>query len=123
MLFPRLFLVVIFTMVFPDNDVYEKIVFQIKILIIILFLGDQIYEATGVLVKKRDRRYGRPMSWIIYENGMDVRLVLYRELFRHKPCAIIPEYHCIYHGNVGARVEKKPIQVKDMELLAGFSGV
>ncbi|WP_456867518.1 alkaline phosphatase D family protein [Galbibacter sp. BG1] len=81
---------------FPDQDVCNNVSYLDPD--IILFLGDQFYEATG--------GYG-----VMYEGDFDDLCIeylrkwllfgwSYRELFRHKPCAIIPDDHDVYHGNV-----------------------
>lgn len=81
---------------FPDSDIYESVLKLDPD--VILFLGDQFYEGTG--------GFGAQ-----YEGDFDVLCLdylhkwmmfgwSYRELFRHKPCAIIPDDHDVYHGNV-----------------------
>lgn len=81
---------------FPDNDIYANVSKLNPD--IILFLGDQFYEGTGGFgvqftgpYDKRCLDYLR--KWYMF--GWS-----YRELFRHKPCAIIPDDHDVYHGNV-----------------------
>ncbi|CDF80336.1 PhoD-like phosphatase [Formosa agariphila KMM 3901] len=81
---------------FPDTDVYENVSKLNPD--IILFLGDQFYEGTGGFgaqyygdLDKSCLDYLR--KWMMF--GWS-----YRELFRHKPCAIIPDDHDVYHGNV-----------------------
>lgn len=81
---------------FPDNDVVKNM--EILNPDLVLFLGDQFYEASG--------GFGAVYSGSIEETSLDyLRKWLmfgwsYREIFRHKPCAIIPDDHDVYHGNV-----------------------
>lgn len=62
-----------------------------------VFLGDQFYESHGGFdiqtfpVEKSYLDYLR--KWYMF--GWS-----YREVFRHVPCAIIPDDHDVYHGNV-----------------------
>lgn len=62
-----------------------------------VFLGDQFYEATGGFriqthpMEKASLDYLR--KWLMF--GWS-----YRDVFRHIPCAIIPDDHDVYHGNV-----------------------
>ncbi|GAB3647710.1 hypothetical protein GCM10028791_10170 [Echinicola sediminis] len=62
-----------------------------------LFVGDQFYEGTGGFgiqtspVDKAALDYLR--KWMMF--GWS-----YREVFRHIPCAIIPDDHDVYHGNI-----------------------
>ncbi|MCQ0110496.1 alkaline phosphatase D family protein [Zhouia amylolytica] len=88
---------------FPDNDIYSNVSKLNPD--IILFLGDQFYEGTGGFgadyVGSYDKRcldYLR--KWYMF--GWS-----YREIFRHKPCAIIPDDHDVYHGNVWGEGGKK----------------
>ncbi|WP_347925538.1 alkaline phosphatase D family protein [Pontimicrobium sp. SW4] len=88
---------------FPDTDIVENVTKLDPD--VILFLGDQFYEGTGgfgALYKgdfdKMCLDYLR--KWMMF--GWS-----YRELFRHKPCAIIPDDHDVYHGNVWGEEGKK----------------
>ncbi|NKI28397.1 twin-arginine translocation pathway signal protein [Arenibacter sp. 6A1] len=81
---------------FPDNDVHENVSKLDPD--VVLFLGDQFYEATGGFgIQKTgnldDMCLDYLRKWAMF--GWS-----YRELFRHKPCAIIPDDHDVYHGNV-----------------------
>ncbi len=88
---------------FPDSDIPENVSKLNPD--IILFLGDQFYEGTG--------GYG------VLSDGPPDKLVLdylrkwymfgwsYRDLFRHRPCAIIPDDHDMYHGNIWGEAGKK----------------
>ncbi|MCM4173342.1 twin-arginine translocation pathway signal protein [Arenibacter sp. TNZ] len=103
---------------FPDNDVYENVSKLNPD--IILFLGDQFYEATGGFGAERDADmddlcldYLR--KWMMF--GWS-----YRELFRHKPCAIIPDDHDVYHGNVWGESGKKADTSEGYGMLAQDSG-
>ena len=81
---------------FPDTDVHENVSGLNPD--IVLFLGDQFYEATG--------GFGIQTSGSLDDMCLDYLRKWamfgwsYRELFRHKPCAIIPDDHDVYHGNV-----------------------
>lgn len=81
---------------FPDSDIVKNM--GILDPDIVLFLGDQFYERTG--------GFGAMYSGSLEETSLDyLRKWLmfgwsYRELFRHKPCAIIPDDHDVYHGNI-----------------------
>ena len=81
---------------FPDNDIYENMTKLDPD--IILFLGDQFYEGTGGFGASYSGDFDETCldylrKWMMFGWG-------YRELFRHKPCAIIPDDHDVYHGNV-----------------------
>ncbi len=81
---------------FPDNDIYENVSKLDPD--IILFLGDQFYEGTGGFGASYSGDFDETCldylrKWMMFGWG-------YRELFRHKPCAIIPDDHDVYHGNV-----------------------
>lgn len=81
---------------FPDSDIPENVSKLNPD--IILFLGDQFYEGSG--------GYGPLFSGPLDKLCLDYLRKWYmfgwsyRELFRHKPCAIIPDDHDVYHGNV-----------------------
>lgn len=68
-----------------------------------LFLGDQFYESTGgfgIQTSPMDKAaldYLR--KWMMF--GWS-----YREIFRHIPCAIIPDDHDVYHGNIWGEAGK-----------------
>ncbi|MCM4153459.1 twin-arginine translocation pathway signal protein [Arenibacter sp. N53] len=103
---------------FPDNDVHENVSKLDPD--IILFLGDQFYEATGGFGAERNAElddlcldYLR--KWMMF--GWS-----YRELFRHKPCAIIPDDHDVYHGNVWGESGKKADTSEGHGMLAQDSG-
>ncbi|UBM57473.1 alkaline phosphatase D family protein [Marinilongibacter aquaticus] len=87
---------------FPDNDVVENMEFLDPD--IVLFLGDQFYEGTGGFgvdyhgtLEKTSLDYLR--KWYMF--GWS-----YRSLFQHRPCAIIPDDHDVYHGNVWGEAGK-----------------
>ncbi|WP_411030140.1 alkaline phosphatase D family protein [Spongiimicrobium sp. 3-5] len=72
---------------------------------IILFLGDQFYEGTGGFGVQFKGSFDKTCldylrKWYMF--GWS-----YRDLFRHKPCAIIPDDHDVYHGNVWGEEGKK----------------
>ncbi|MBJ6367326.1 alkaline phosphatase D family protein [Snuella sedimenti] len=81
---------------FPDADIHESI--SILKPDISMFLGDQFYEFTG--------GYGAQYNGELDKSSLDyLRKWMmfgwsYREIFRHIPCAIIPDDHDVYHGNV-----------------------
>jgi len=81
---------------FPDADVNE----QVSKLNpdICLFLGDQFYEGTGGFGVQYNGDFDKISldylrKWMMF--GWS-----YRELFRHKPCVIMPDDHDVYHGNI-----------------------
>ncbi len=81
---------------FPDADVAENMAKLDPD--IVLFLGDQFYEGTGGFgIQRTGDLDGMTLDylrkWMMF--GWS-----YRELFRHRPCAIIPDDHDVYHGNV-----------------------
>ena len=81
---------------FPDNDIPEsldKLNYDLSV-----FLGDQFYESTGGFGAQYNGEFDKTCldylrKWMMF--GWS-----YREIFRHKPCAIIPDDHDVYHGNV-----------------------
>jgi len=81
---------------FPDADVNESIS-QLNP-DICLFLGDQFYESTGGFSVQFTGDFDKMCldylrKWMMF--GWS-----YREIFRHIPCAIIPDDHDVYHGNI-----------------------
>jgi len=103
---------------FPDNDVYENVSKLNPD--IVLFLGDQFYEGTGGYGAERSGDLDNLCldylrKWMMF--GWS-----YRELFRHKPCAIIPDDHDVYHGNVWGESGKKADTSKGHGMLAQDSG-
>ena len=88
---------------FPDADVVENVAKLNPD--IILFLGDQFYEGTGGFGAQY--RGGFDKMCLDYLRKWMMFGWSYRELFRHKPCAIIPDDHDVYHGNVWGEEGKK----------------
>ncbi len=81
---------------FPDADVVDNMSKLDPD--IVLFLGDQFYEGTGGFGIQRmgdldSMCLDYLRKWMMF--GWS-----YRELFRHRPCVIIPDDHDVYHGNV-----------------------
>ena len=81
---------------FPDADIYESVSKLNPD--VCLFLGDQFYEGTGGFGVQFTGDYDKTCldylrKWMMF--GWS-----YRELFRHRPCAIIPDDHDVYHGNI-----------------------
>lgn len=81
---------------FPDNDVRDAVGKLDPD--ICLFLGDQFYEGTGGFGAQYTGEYDKECldylrKWMMF--GWS-----YREIFRHRPCAIIPDDHDVYHGNI-----------------------
>ena len=80
---------------FPDQDVHPHVNKHKPHLAV--FLGDQFYERTGGFsietspLERSSLDYLR--KWYMF--GWS-----YREIFRHIPCACIPDDHDVYHGNV-----------------------
>ncbi|WP_149276241.1 alkaline phosphatase D family protein [Pareuzebyella sediminis] len=88
---------------FPDSDIVENMSKLEPD--VILFLGDQFYEATGGFGVTFRGHFDKTCldylrKWYMF--GWS-----YRELFRHKPCAIIPDDHDVFHGNVWGEEGKK----------------
>ncbi len=81
---------------FPDNDIPEALArldYDVCV-----FLGDQFYENTGGFGPQYTGEFDKTCldylrKWLMF--GWS-----YRELFRRRPCAIIPDDHDVYHGNV-----------------------
>ncbi|WP_200979108.1 alkaline phosphatase D family protein [Echinicola sp. 20G] len=86
---------------FPDAEVAPHVACHEPDLA--LFVGDQFYEGTGGFgiqtspVDKAALDYLR--KWYMF--GWS-----YREVFRHIPCAIIPDDHDVYHGNIWGEAGK-----------------
>lgn len=81
---------------FPDSDVNENVSKLHPD--VCLFLGDQFYEGTGGYGVQFNGDFDKTCldylrKWMMF--GWS-----YRELFRHRPCAIIPDDHDVYHGNI-----------------------
>ncbi|MCB0632507.1 MAG: alkaline phosphatase D family protein [Saprospiraceae bacterium] len=81
---------------FPDADIFES-VSQLKP-DLAMFLGDQFYESTGGFGPQYEGKFDKTCldylrKWMMF--GWS-----YREVFRHIPCAFIPDDHDVYHGNV-----------------------
>src|SRR5690606_14626674 len=80
---------------FPDQEVVVNAIKHRPDLAV--FLGDQFYESHGGYgfqtspLKKASLDYLR--KWYMF--GWS-----YRDIFRHIPCAIIPDDHDVYHGNL-----------------------
>ena len=103
---------------FPDSDIPENVSKLNPD--IILFLGDQFYEATGgfgamfrVEFDKTCLDYLR--KWYMF--GWS-----YRDLYRHRPCAIIPDDHDVYHGNIWGEEGEKADTSKGFGAFAQDSG-
>ncbi len=81
---------------FPDADIpasLQKLEYDLSV-----FLGDQFYEITGGFRAQFTGDFDKQCldylrKWMMF--GWS-----YREIFKHKPCAIIPDDHDVYHGNV-----------------------
>ncbi|MBE7640009.1 twin-arginine translocation pathway signal protein [Salegentibacter sp. BLCTC] len=103
---------------FPDNDVVSNM--GLLNPDIIMFLGDQFYEGTG--------GFGATYNGNLEETSLDYLRKWYmfgwsyRELFRHKPCAIIPDDHDVYHGNVWGESGKNADTSKNFGAAAQDSG-
>ena len=81
---------------FPDADIYEGVAKLNPDLA--MFLGDQFYESTGGFGPQYQGEFDKTCldylrKWMMF--GWS-----YREIFRHIPCAFIPDDHDVYHGNV-----------------------
>lgn len=81
---------------FPDADIHQSVSKLNPD--IIMFLGDQFYEGTGGFGVQFSGDFDKICldylrKWMMF--GWS-----YREIFRHKPCAIIPDDHDVYHGNL-----------------------
>ncbi len=62
-----------------------------------VFLGDQFYESHGGF---DIQTFPAEKSYLDYLRKWYMFGWSYREVFRHIPCAIIPDDHDVYHGNV-----------------------
>lgn len=86
---------------FPDAEVPEYVNHHQPDLA--FFVGDQFYEGTGGFgiqqspVDKAALDYLR--KWMMF--GWS-----YRNIYRHIPCAIIPDDHDVYHGNIWGEAGK-----------------
>lgn len=81
---------------FPDADIHESVSKLDPDLA--MFLGDQFYESTGGFGPQYQGEFDKTCldylrKWMMF--GWS-----YREIFRHIPCAFIPDDHDVYHGNV-----------------------
>lgn len=80
---------------FPDAEVPRHV--SLHNPDVAVFLGDQFYEANGgfgIQTSPPEKaRLDYLRKWYMF--GWS-----YREIFRHIPCAIIPDDHDVYHGNV-----------------------
>ena len=81
---------------FPDTDVFENVSKLAPDMC--MFLGDQFYEGTGGFGVQYFGDFDKTCldylrKWMMF--GWS-----YREIFRHIPCAIIPDDHDVYHGNI-----------------------
>ncbi len=81
---------------FPDSDILQNVGKLAPD--VILFLGDQFYEGTGGFGAVYKGDYDK--SCLDYLRKWYMFGWSYRELFRHRPCAIIPDDHDVYHGNI-----------------------
>lgn len=80
---------------FPDTEVVLNV--QKHKPDMAVFLGDQIYESHGGFGFQTSPPHKATLDYLRkwYMFGWS-----YREIFRHIPCAIIPDDHDVYHGNV-----------------------
>lgn len=62
-----------------------------------MFLGDQFYESTGGFGIQTSPL---PKAILDYLRKWYMFGWSYRDIFRHIPCAIIPDDHDVYHGNI-----------------------
>lgn len=103
---------------FPDADIPENVSKLNPD--IILFLGDQFYEATGGFGAMFKGEFDKMCldylrKWYMF--GWS-----YRDLYRHKPCAIIPDDHDVYHGNIWGEEGEKADTSKGFGAFAQDSG-
>lgn len=103
---------------FPDTDIYESVSKLNPD--IIMFLGDQFYEGTGGFGVQVNGDYDKICldylrKWMMF--GWS-----YREIFRHKPCVIIPDDHDVYHGNLWGESGKEADVSKGYGAFAQDSG-
>jgi len=81
---------------FPDSDIPECMA-KLKP-DMVAFLGDQFYESTGGFGAVYSGDFDK--SCLDYLRKWMMFGWSYRDVFRHIPCAIIPDDHDVYHGNV-----------------------
>ncbi|MCF8274432.1 MAG: alkaline phosphatase D family protein [Flavobacteriaceae bacterium] len=103
---------------FPDSDVHEGVSKLNPD--VIMFLGDQFYEGSGGFGSLYTGDYDKKCldylrKWMMF--GWS-----YREIFRHKPCAIIPDDHDVYHGNLWGEEGKEADVSKGFGAFAQDSG-
>ncbi|SMO52924.1 alkaline phosphatase D family protein [Fodinibius sediminis] len=80
---------------FPNNEIVEHVPKHEPDMAV--FLGDQFYESHGGFGIQTDPLEKSSLDFLRkwYMFGWS-----YRDIFRHIPCAIIPDDHDVYHGNV-----------------------
>src|SRR5690606_12109676 len=80
---------------FPDSEIATNVEKHKPDMAV--FLGDQFYESTGGFRIQTSPPHKATLDYLRkwYMFGWS-----YRDIFRHIPCAIIPDDHDIYHGNV-----------------------
>ena len=103
---------------FPDTDIPANVSKLDPD--IILFLGDQFYEGTGGFGATFRGEFDKMCldylrKWYMF--GWS-----YRDLYRHKPCAIIPDDHDVYHGNIWGEEGEKADTSKGFGAYAQDSG-
>lgn len=87
---------------FPDADINESVAQLNPDLC--MFLGDQFYEGTGGFGVQFTGDFD--MMCLDYLRKWMMFGWSYREIFRHRPCAIIPDDHDVYHGNIWGETGK-----------------
>ncbi|NRB65213.1 MAG: alkaline phosphatase D family protein, partial [Saprospiraceae bacterium] len=103
---------------FPDQDICDSID-RLKPDMAV-FLGDQFYESTGGF--GIDFRNGFDHACLDYLRKWMMFGWSYREIFRHIPCAIIPDDHDVWHGNVWGEGGKAADVSQGYSALAQDSG-
>ncbi|WP_420321183.1 alkaline phosphatase D family protein [Flagellimonas sp.] len=103
---------------FPDTDIPENVSKLNPD--IILFLGDQFYEGTGGFGATFRGEFDKMCldylrKWYMF--GWS-----YRDLYKHRPCAIIPDDHDVYHGNIWGEEGEKADTSKGFGAFAQDSG-
>src|SRR5690606_34615395 len=80
---------------FPDTEVAPNVLKHRPD--IAVFLGDQFYESHGGFRIQTSPPHKATLDYLRkwYMFGWS-----YRDIFRHIPCAMIPDDHDVYHGNV-----------------------
>ncbi|GEO06471.1 hypothetical protein AAE02nite_41350 [Adhaeribacter aerolatus] len=93
---------------FPDAEIAPHVAVHQPDLAV--FLGDQFYESSGGF---RIQTHPLPEACLDYLRKWYMFGWSYRDIFRHIPCAIIPDDHDVYHGNLWGEAGKHASTAED----------